>query len=462
MSFENNANYIIHSVEIKGLWGKYNIKTNFDKDVNIFIGINGSYKTTFIKLIYNLLMLDFIKLIEVEFEYIKIELKHGKKIQNILFTKSFNDYKEKQYILEIENIDKICLSESDLKHYNKFFNGDDDIDETELDAEKFGITIKSKYSFMKKNISKLINIEFLNINRHHDKNEFYYPRYSNTSYYNTVDAELQTLIRQFIRYQNEIKTNINKCSNDFFKKAFESLLKKEIKIDKYDLKAMDDAENIINKISNDNIFADIDLTDANKLIKNTKKLVDKANKLNQDVDKQNLELTLDEMSNLGNKEFSELIRNLSQFSKFQTMFDLYKEYEDEKLKIEQPVKTFLEISNSFFKSSLFPNKKLIISDDGSLQLQIYDKNIIRMHKLSSGEKQLIILFLSTLLQKGKKGVYITDEPELSLHVSWQEKLINALKTINPNIQLIFATHSPDVVSAYEKNIKHMSEILSNE
>ena len=105
------------------------------------------------------------------------------------------------------------------------------------------------------------------------------------------------------------------------------------------------------------------------------------------------------------------------------------------------------------------DKKLVIADDGSLMLQIDEGKRVHLNKLSSGEKQLIILLLSALLQKGKRGIYITDEPELSLHISWQEKLINALHKINPNIQLIIATHSPDIVAKYENKIKRMEGIL---
>ena len=94
-------------------------------------------------------------------------------------------------------------------------------------------------------------------------------------------------------------------------------------------------------------------------------------------------------------------------------------------------------------------------------LQIDESHIVDLRSLSSGEKQLLILLLRTLLQKNKKGVYITDEPELSLHINWQEKLIDALKKINSNIQLILATHSPDIVSKFNNNIIQMEDILSN-
>ena len=167
------------------------------------------------------------------------------------------------------------------------------------------------------------------------------------------------------------------------------------------------------------------------------------------------------MKSLEQEEFLTLINNFPFLAKIQALLELYKETEKEKQEYERPTKLFIEISNAFLKSTLFPQKKLIITEDGSLMLQIDEFHIVDLRSLSSGEKQLLILLLRTLLQKNKKGVYITDEPELSLHINWQEKLIDALKKINSNIQLILATHSPDIVSKFNNNIIQMEDILSN-
>lgn len=461
MSFENNASYIINEVEITKLWGKYNIQTSFDKDINIFIGINGSYKTTFIRLLYNLLTLDLIKLIDIDFKSIKLQLKSGKKNKIVSFTKHINKYEEKEYTFELEGIDKICLTETDLKHFNRFFRGEDDFDEFDIDDEGNDFTLKSKFSFLKNHLSKLINVDYLNIDRHSNYERPYYMRHDQQN----IDDEIRKLVRQFIRYQSEIKTSINKCSNDFLKKAFENLLTNQYSTGRisFDSDLLDDCKNIINKISNDKMFIGIDLTDASKLLDETKALIEKVfrhSKINKKIKKT---LSMNEITeNLEGNEISIFFRNISLLPKFQAMHDLYKNFEKEKLEIEQPTQVFLDISNSFLRSSLFPNKSLIISDDGSLGLKICDDNTVTLRRLSSGEKQLIIILLSTLLQKKKKGVYITDEPELSLHISWQEKLITAINQINPNIQLILATHSPDIVSKYEKHIKQMEDILTNE
>lgn len=67
--------------------------------------------------------------------------------------------------------------------------------------------------------------------------------------------------------------------------------------------------------------------------------------------------------------------------------------------------------------------------------------------------------MEALLQEKRNVIFIADEPELSLHVKWQEKLINAIRELNPNAQLIIATHSPDIVADYRNKVIDMEGIV---
>jgi len=72
------------------------------------------------------------------------------------------------------------------------------------------------------------------------------------------------------------------------------------------------------------------------------------------------------------------------------------------------------------------------------------QNPILPQNLSSGEKQIFIILLTSLLQDREKYILLLDEPEISLHIDWQRKLIENIRAINPNCQIILATHSPTV------------------
>jgi predicted ATP-dependent endonuclease of OLD family len=65
--------------------------------------------------------------------------------------------------------------------------------------------------------------------------------------------------------------------------------------------------------------------------------------------------------------------------------------------------------------------------------------------LSSGEKQMLVILLSALVQDGRPGALFMDEPEISLHIEWQQRLITLIRALNPNVQIILCTHSPAII-----------------
>lgn len=85
---------------------------------------------------------------------------------------------------------------------------------------------------------------------------------------------------------------------------------------------------------------------------------------------------------------------------------------------------------------------------------------IKISRLSSGEKQLIILLIEALLQREQDYLLLADEPEISLHIEWQGKIIPAVRELNPQAQVIVATHSPEVAAPYRDKIFNMAEIYS--
>ena len=71
--------------------------------------------------------------------------------------------------------------------------------------------------------------------------------------------------------------------------------------------------------------------------------------------------------------------------------------------------------------------------------------ILVPYQLSSGEKQMLAILLTVLVEDNLPYVLFMDEPEVSLHVEWQKRLIDLILELNPNVQIILTTHSPAVV-----------------
>ena len=70
-----------------------------------------------------------------------------------------------------------------------------------------------------------------------------------------------------------------------------------------------------------------------------------------------------------------------------------------------------------------------------------------INDLSSGEKQLFLRTLSIKMLEPKKSIILIDEPELSLHPKWQQRIIEVYKKIGENNQIIIATHSPHILGS---------------
>jgi predicted ATP-dependent endonuclease of OLD family len=67
------------------------------------------------------------------------------------------------------------------------------------------------------------------------------------------------------------------------------------------------------------------------------------------------------------------------------------------------------------------------------------------YQLSSGEKQVLVILLTVLVEDEQNYVLFMDEPEVSLHIEWQKRLIDLCVELNPNVQIILTTHSPAVI-----------------
>lgn len=108
--------------------------------------------------------------------------------------------------------------------------------------------------------------------------------------------------------------------------------------------------------------------------------------------------------------------------------------------ISKPKKRFQDIIDELFADT---GKKIIRTENEIQFTQIGDR--LLPYQLSSGEKQMLVILLTVLTQDQQPTVLFMDEPEVSLHVEWQKRLIDLILELNPNLQIILTTHSPAVI-----------------
>jgi predicted ATPase len=113
---------------------------------------------------------------------------------------------------------------------------------------------------------------------------------------------------------------------------------------------------------------------------------------------------------------------------------------DAGLRISQQLKQWIEVVNTFFADT----GKTFEMQGSNVSFRQANGATLALSQLSAGEKQLMIILTHALIQDNSPFILLMDEPEISLDIDWQYKLIKTIRTLNPSCQLIIATHSPAV------------------
>ena len=108
--------------------------------------------------------------------------------------------------------------------------------------------------------------------------------------------------------------------------------------------------------------------------------------------------------------------------------------------ISAPKKRFQDIIDDLFTET----GKTIIRTENEIRFSQMGEELFP-YQLSSGEKQMLVILLTVLVEDNENYVLFMDEPEVSLHIDWQKRLIDLILELNPNVQIILTTHSPAVI-----------------
>lgn len=418
----------INSVNISNLWDRKDIKINLGKNVNFLIGANGCGKTTVINLIAASLKLDFSILDRTPFKKIIINLSElvGKNKSSIEIEKKFtknHPFPEISYKIKSPTGSKPMTYSLNRYEEERYFRTPPSVHPRRVRQSIIG------------ELHKLISISWLTIHRapiRTGRSE------REASYESTIGSKIDELSNEFVRFFSSLSKLADDETEKFQQSIFLSLL---------------DAINI------DTIYSD-----ANKLaIESEKRALTEIFKQIKIKEPKYFELL--EKHYASHLEVGEKLEDSEdmpiEFSDFDVIYrssrlhSIVQEWNSlVKLKKEimEPQTTFFSVINS-----LLQGKSLDINEKNELIVKTKYNETLSLNDLSSGEKQLFIFLGETLLQQKSPMTYIADEPELSLHVKWQELLIDSILKVNPNVQIIFATHSPDIVGKYSKNIINLED-----
>ncbi len=426
--------YRLKSVKITGFWGEHVVKTQINKDVNIFIGKNGTGKTTLINLLQAALTVDLELLYNLQYESISLILYEGRSTRKIEVSKISDD-------LEYSSVEyKIGTNKYKLPivPYREFISKR--FKSGRLNP-KFYHTVRE----IRETISSILRISYLSVYRENLVHEDPYTDSRREVISNTIDSKLMELIGDLTSFQLQLETELTKHSKGFQENVLRTMLFNE------DF----DYVNISEEIKLDIKQIRVGLKQAYRELKilddSTTNTIESHVEAISKAAKSINEYVKDKSKGL----YPNDVTPLTVLKRTRRIIELSSELEEKKKLIFKPINEYLKLVNEFSD-----NKEFKLSEDAEGGFAVFKEGSrIPIDQLSSGEKQLIILLTETLLQKQSQTIFIADEPELSLHIEWQRKIIPSIKKLNPNAQIIVATHSPEILGKWTKNAINMEGIV---
>jgi predicted ATP-dependent endonuclease of OLD family len=167
----------------------------------------------------------------------------------------------------------------------------------------------------------------------------------------------------------------------------------------------------------------------------------------------NIEHAYNRVSKFLNRREPDLANILESLENFKKRIDgqkylknIVKDINDVEEAIEKAMMPRTKLNDMITK--LYGEKvKLTIEEKKEIKARTVRNKEISLGALSSGQKQLLMILLSTLMAKDKP--ILVDEPEMSMHVQWQSELVTAMNQLTPSAQIIMATHSPEISASVD-------------
>lgn len=435
--------------------GYLNFKVVFNRDLTFLVGGNGSGKTTALKLIHALLTPNFRELLLTPFGKISLDLEF-KDTSYTIWAAKFDSTLCLSISDATKTLDIKCLSKDEAEYYgyNKL-KFDEYVDSLTKDIKEHPVIV---------GISRLPSPVFLGLERRSsfsetDKSDYIYEkehmmRYPSQRVQSTrrlikgslavslmeTEVLVQTAYKR-LRYLEERYSN--KMRDSILLSAFQYT---EFNSEEYHLDRtnIEEKSNLLKRRAEiNNALSKIGISDTRLSIQ-VDTFFDRLTSLFESLDKiEKGALSI------------EWLTNKTQIDRISSVVEIIDEHKSKVDSLFKPISTFIDTINSYYSES---RKSVEIDTVGHLTVTMPNGDKCNIDSLSSGERQLLIIFAHVLFNRysDRSNMFIIDEPELSLHLRWQENFVDTIKQVGSATQFIMATHSPDIIGGYKNKSKRLT------
>lgn len=430
-----------------GIRGYMNHEITFREGVTFLVGINGSGKTSILKLIGGITRPSYKTLESIEYSTIELTMAKDKDTIILSTTKTKDEISIKYELANSEIIEDSIIR---VKPDGRGMIDDEDMDKTIMRFDH--LTASQK-------IKALSSPIFIGIDRIPDEDVLRFIQrrrifqMSDRGFISSVDSSLNAIQDVVFDLYRKNATKQKKYAEDFRSAVLKETLGLITTNEYRDGSSLDIETELAKYESQKSQFVQA-LTNAG--IEEAATMTDRFFNLQRE----NLDILSGKTAVEERRKNDAIVGwyiSKTQMDKIGKIIDLETSYENNVAKLNEQFERFLECANLFFKES---GKTLRILDNGLLKVVTNYETTDgrqRVHhdeitSLSSGEKQIVALIGSLIFTPvaNRQEILVIDEPELSLHLTWQEIFVDAILMAQPNFQFVLATHSPTIISKIER------------
>lgn len=415
----------LKKVYISKLFGTFDYTIDLDKSSNplIITGLNGYGKTTILTIISKLAEKDLIYFYNLSFEKIEIDFEDGHKllIQSQKDAKYLSDVEDETQDANLTDFRCVSFSWKTGEKLHCFF---------QLDRKSIHNAVRRMGFYRRTEFPEMA----------FDSDEFYRFVQSNKAFYlyfqekeesrfmfmmlnslKVTFVEAQRIIMSLeklslVRSEPRLVSRVSYVSSEL-----DRILKEEQT--NYLKKSQKAYDSIIDRLLNEE--ADFD--------------EETYNRIKKEIEAKLADLTLFNLvAHMQIKSYNE---------KNKHVLTVYLKDLKENLSVFNTILPKLQLFTSRIESLNFTNKSITYSPEKGIVIQGSDGKFLNIEKLSSGEQNEIIMLYYMIFEVADNTILLIDEPEISLHVAWQNMFMQNLQEIaeKKNLQVIVATHSPQII-----------------
>lgn len=409
---------MIESISIKKLFGRFDYDFSLKSGgVTILTGPNGFGKSTILNIINAVYKLDLDFFLQLDFYEIGLQFDGNRAIKLIKENKKMN----------IDGIEVSIPTEEDIKryssryHYRPFFLNHDFDNLVADDILRYRYFNDEKYEFSRdKPTAMSVMLSEINSKSHNKLS-------TKLRAISKLCGKVSLISEQRLIYKDDDKDDqkIIDAITDLPRK-----LKSEIS------KVTEEYSKVANSL---------DSSYPNRLL-SAKEGLSNYKEYEKNLDEANTKFKMLNEYNLVNIS---LIAPKGYDDKYSTALKIYFDDFASKYMVFEKLINKLNMLTEIINDRLLFKKMVISASDGFSVVDVDSPNKkLELSKLSSGEKQEIVLFYNLIFNVESELLLLIDEPEISLHISWQKKFLEDLLKVTQysKLEVIVATHSPQIIN----------------